>query len=57
MTIEREPGKQELLSHEELFERMYDKLPRNFSSCGNYFYLHLAITGKMELQPELPFSV
>lgn len=30
MTIEREPGKQELLSHEELFERMYDKLPKEF---------------------------
>lgn len=28
MTVDREPGKQELLSHEELFERMYDKLPR-----------------------------
>ncbi len=30
MTIDREPGKQELLSHEELFERMYDKLPKEF---------------------------
>jgi phosphoenolpyruvate carboxykinase (GTP) len=28
MTVAREPGKQELLSHEELFERMYDKLPK-----------------------------
>ena len=28
MTVDREPGKQELLSHEELFERMYDKLPK-----------------------------
>ena len=30
MTIDREPWKQELLSHEELFERMYDKLPKEF---------------------------
>ncbi len=30
MTVDREPGKQELLSHEELFERMYDKLPKEF---------------------------
>ena len=30
MTVEREPGKQELLSHEELFEKMYDKLPKEF---------------------------
>jgi phosphoenolpyruvate carboxykinase (GTP) len=30
MTVDREPGKKELLSHEELFERMYDKLPKEF---------------------------
>jgi phosphoenolpyruvate carboxykinase (GTP) len=30
MTVDREPGKQELFSHEELFERMYDKLPKEF---------------------------
>ncbi len=30
MTIEREPGKQELLGHEELFEKMYDRLPKEF---------------------------
>ncbi|MDP4262495.1 MAG: phosphoenolpyruvate carboxykinase (GTP) [Bacteroidota bacterium] len=30
MTVDREPGKRELLSHEELFERMYDKLPKEF---------------------------
>lgn len=30
MTIDREPWKQELLSHEELFERLYDKLPKEF---------------------------
>lgn len=30
MTIDREPWKKELLSHEELFSRMYDKLPKEF---------------------------
>lgn len=30
MTIDREQWKQELLSHVELFERMYDKLPKEF---------------------------
>jgi len=30
MTVDREPWKQELLSHEELFSRMYDKLPKEF---------------------------
>jgi phosphoenolpyruvate carboxykinase (GTP) len=30
MEIDREIWKQELLSHEELFERMYDKLPKEF---------------------------
>jgi phosphoenolpyruvate carboxykinase (GTP) len=30
MTVDREPGKQEMLSHEELFSRMYDKLPKEF---------------------------
>jgi phosphoenolpyruvate carboxykinase (GTP) len=30
MTIDREPWKKELLSHEELFARMYDKLPKEF---------------------------
>lgn len=30
MTIDREVWKQELFSHEELFERMYDKLPKEF---------------------------
>jgi phosphoenolpyruvate carboxykinase (GTP) len=30
MTIDREPWKQELLSHEELFEKFYDKLPKEF---------------------------
>lgn len=30
MSIDREQWKQELLSHAELFERMYDKLPKEF---------------------------
>ena len=30
MSVDREFGKKELLSHEELFERMYDKLPKEF---------------------------
>lgn len=29
-TIDREPWKQELLSHEELFAKLYDKLPKEF---------------------------
>jgi phosphoenolpyruvate carboxykinase (GTP) len=54
MTIEREPGKQELLGHEELFERMYDKLPKEF-----FFMRELLLSAlwrspeKWELQPEL----
>ena len=30
MSIDRELWKKELLSHEELFSRMYDKLPKEF---------------------------
>jgi phosphoenolpyruvate carboxykinase (GTP) len=30
MTIDRESWKSEILSHEELFEKLYDKLPREF---------------------------
>ncbi len=30
MTIDREEWKQELIGHQELFERMYDKLPKEF---------------------------
>jgi phosphoenolpyruvate carboxykinase (GTP) len=30
MYVDREQWKQELLSHVELFERMYDKLPKEF---------------------------
>ncbi len=31
MAVEREDWKKELLSHEELFEKLYDKLPKEFS--------------------------
>ncbi len=31
MVVEREDWKKELLSHEELFEKLYDKLPKEFS--------------------------
>ncbi len=54
MNVEREPGKRELLSHEELFERMYDKLPKEF-----FFMRELLLSSlwrspeKWELQPEL----
>lgn len=54
MTIEREPGKKELLSHEELFERMYDKIPKEF-----YFMRELLLSSlwrspeKWQLEPEL----
>lgn len=54
MNVEREPGKQELLSHEELFERMYDKLPKEF-----FFMRELLLSSlwrspeKWKLQPEL----
>ncbi len=53
MRIEREPGKKELLSHEELFEKMYDKLPKEF-----FFMRELLLSAlwrspeKWELQPE-----
>lgn len=30
MMVDREPWKQELLSHEELFSKLYDKLPKEF---------------------------
>lgn len=54
MTVEREPGKKELLSHEELFERMYDKMPKEF-----FFMRELLLSSlwrspeKWGLQPEV----
>ncbi|MFT3902503.1 MAG: phosphoenolpyruvate carboxykinase (GTP) [Niabella sp.] len=53
MTVEREPGKQEMLGHEELFEKMYDKLPKEF-----FFMRELLLSAlwrspeKWSLQPE-----
>jgi phosphoenolpyruvate carboxykinase (GTP) len=54
MTVDREPGKQELLGHEELFEKMYDKLPKEF-----FFMRELLLSAlwrspeKWGLQPEV----
>jgi len=54
MTVDRELGKQELLGHEELFEKMYDKLPKEF-----YFMRELLLSAlwrspeKWELEPEI----
>jgi len=54
MTIDREPWKQELLGHEELFERMYDRLPKEF-----FFMRELLLSGLWRcpehwaLQPEV----
>ena len=36
MEVDTELWKQELLSHEELFERMYDKLPKEFLFMMKY---------------------
>jgi len=53
MAVDRELWKQELLSHEELFERMYDKLPKEF-----FFMRELLLSGLWRspehwgLQPE-----
>ena len=30
MAVDREAWKQEVLSHEELFEKLYDRLPKEF---------------------------
>ncbi len=53
MTIDREPWKQELFGHEELFSKMYDKIPREF-----FFMRELLLSSlwrspeHWELQPE-----
>jgi phosphoenolpyruvate carboxykinase (GTP) len=53
MTVDREPGKQELLSHEELFAKFYDKLPKEI-----FFMRELLLSGlwrspeRWELGPE-----
>jgi phosphoenolpyruvate carboxykinase (GTP) len=51
MDVDRESWKQELLSHEELFERMYDKLPKEFPYIANY--LLCGAPGTLGLQPNL----
>jgi phosphoenolpyruvate carboxykinase (GTP) len=46
MTVDREPWKQELFSHEELFEKMYDKLPKEF------FYIRELLLSALWRSPE-----
>jgi phosphoenolpyruvate carboxykinase (GTP) len=46
MTIHREPWKQELLSHEKLFEKFYDKLPKEF------FFLRELLLSALWRSPE-----
>lgn len=46
MTIHREQWKQELLSHEELFEKFYDKLPKEF------FFLRELLLSSLWRSPE-----
>jgi phosphoenolpyruvate carboxykinase (GTP) len=46
MTIDREPWKQELLSHEELFAKLYDKLPKEF------FFLRELLLSALWRSPE-----
>ncbi len=54
MSVDREPWKQELLSHEELFAKLYDKLPKEF-----YFMRELLLSALWRspehwaLEPEL----
>jgi phosphoenolpyruvate carboxykinase (GTP) len=46
MTVEREPMKKELFGHEELFETMYDKLPKEF------FYMRELLLSAIWRSPE-----
>ncbi len=46
MTVDREPMKQELFGHEELFEKMYDKLPKEF------FYMRELLLSALWRSPE-----
>jgi phosphoenolpyruvate carboxykinase (GTP) len=54
MQVDREEGKKELLDHQELFERMYDKIPKEF-----YFMRQLILSSLWRspeywgLQPEV----
>ncbi|HQS55994.1 MAG: phosphoenolpyruvate carboxykinase (GTP) [Bacteroidetes bacterium 24-39-8] len=53
MTVDREPWKQELMGHEELFAKLYDKLPKEF-----YFMRELLLSAlwrspeHWQLEPE-----
>ncbi|MGY6561923.1 MAG: phosphoenolpyruvate carboxykinase (GTP) [Luteibaculaceae bacterium] len=46
MTIDREAWKQELAGHQELFEKMYDKLPKDF------FYMRELLLSSLWRSPE-----
>lgn len=46
MAVDREPMKQELFGHEELFEKMYDKLPKEF------FYMRELLLSALWRSPE-----
>lgn len=46
MTVDREPMKKELFGHEELFERMYDRLPKEF------FYMRELLLSALWRSPE-----
>lgn len=46
MTVDREPMKKELFGHEELFEKMYDKLPKEF------FYMRELLLSALWRSPE-----
>ena len=53
MTIDREQWKQEVLGHEELFEKMYDKLPKEFTFMRELLLSSLwRSPEKWELAPE-----
>ncbi|HOA39078.1 MAG TPA: phosphoenolpyruvate carboxykinase (GTP) [Flavihumibacter sp.] len=53
MNLDREPAKKELLSHEELFERFYDKMPKEFLFMRELILSSLwRSPEKWELQPE-----
>jgi phosphoenolpyruvate carboxykinase (GTP) len=55
MTIDREQWKHELLSHVELFERMYDKLPKEFIFMRELLLSSLwRSPERWSLDPELP---
>lgn len=53
MTVDRELGKQELLSHEALFEKIYDKLPKEFLFMRELLLSALwRSPAKWQLEPE-----